>query len=108
MAATNEIKVSSERLNSAASVITNEAAKFYECMNQIETQVKSLSQSWEGSSADAFMEQFMKLRANFDAYKTTVDEQSAALTKAAQFYEERESKITSDASMNLSNSQILS
>lgn len=103
--ASAEIKVTAERLLSARDVISAEAGSFSQCMEQISNDMRSLDAVWEGSSASEFLAQFNKLKSNFDAYKGVIDEQANALSKTAEFYEQRENAIMNETS-KLSNSDL--
>jgi WXG100 family type VII secretion target len=55
--------------------------------NEIENNIRSMSNNWEGSSAESFYNEFNQLSPSFEAYKLALNEYGEFLNDAADMFE---------------------
>ncbi|HIV85561.1 MAG TPA: WXG100 family type VII secretion target [Candidatus Monoglobus merdigallinarum] len=95
----NQIKVSTEQLNSAATTLESDATNLSNIASQIAEISASLSSIWEGSAGQAYASKFASMQDDCQLLQKRVQEHCTDLQQMAQQYQSAD-----DESAGLANS----
>jgi len=98
MAMQAELRVEPDVLISKSSEMANIRSQTSSIMEEIKSQMASLTGAWEGEAASAFQAQFNKTHADIESMLKIVDEYSADLSDIGQTYKTAEAKVSEASS----------
>lgn len=90
-----KIRLEYESISEFSNQLTNQEEMFQNCITDIDSLIKSLPDSWEGMSADAYQEQFEALKPAFETTRQmiqTINEQAMSIMAKMQ---ERDQELAS-------------
>ncbi len=88
-----EFKVTPEKLRSSSSNIKTISTNFTSTMASIETEMNNMKKKWESDAANTFINKFLGLKDNFEAYNKVINSYANFLEQAAKAYDAADKEI---------------
>lgn len=90
-----QIKLHVESLQSASTKLKDQGNSFEDLVNQMQTLVDSLRESWEGEAANAYAEQFTNLKPGLDKTRALINTIAVQIDQTLQAAQDLDSNIAS-------------
>lgn len=88
-----EFKVTPEKLRSTSSNIKAISTSFNAVMSNIEKEMNNMKNKWESEAANAFINKFLGLKDNFEAYDNVINSYAKFLESTARAYDETDAEV---------------
>ncbi|RYL87262.1 WXG100 family type VII secretion target [Sporolactobacillus sp. Y61] len=88
-----QIRLTPEELRSFAAKYGQESANAGDMIGRLNGMIDQLGQVWEGSSSQAFRDQYIRLRPSFQQMQQLLDDINRQLAQTANILEETDQRI---------------